>query len=188
MSLSIIGVITGLMLANFRGGQQSAELRFAAEILTNQLRELQTNALSGRLVGVCTAGPDALKVCEVAKNPPVNCTGGTCQKRVVDGYGIRLSVADPKKYTLFYDTDGDMAFDAGEELSSPAYVSTASVLFEASTVGAAVDVVFKPPSAQIFVNGSSGAPDTVELTLRHAIGNLVRHVTLYRIAGKIEHD
>lgn len=187
VSLAVIGVITGAMLANFRGGQRSAEVRLASDILVATLREMQTNALSGRLVNVCSGGVNDLKVCE-QKTPPVACTGGTCQRRVPTGYGVRISVATPKNFIVFYDTDGDAAYDAGEEISSPPYVSTATVVFDSSNVAVPVDIVYKPPSAQLFVNGSSAGPDTVRLTIKHDTGSPSRNVTLYRTAGKIEHD
>ena len=84
VSISIIGVITGMMMANFRGGQQSAEVRLATDILVGQIRSVQTSSLSGRLVAVCSGGTNDLDVCE-PKDPPVSCTGGVCQKRVPAG-------------------------------------------------------------------------------------------------------
>lgn len=188
VSLSIIGIITGQMLANFRVGQQGSELRFSAEILTNQLREMQTNALSGRLIDICTGGADNLEVCEPAKQPAVQCTGGSCDQRIPSGYGIRLSTASPVEYTIFYDTDGDYLYDEGEELINRPYVSTGTVEFIAANVSTPVDIVFKPPFGQVFVNGLTTGASPVELTLRHNPGGQERHVTVSRITGKIEHD
>lgn len=188
VSLSIIGLITGAMLANFRGGQQHAETRFAAEILVARLRELQTAALSGRGILVCAGGNDDRKVCEPGKAPPVTCPGGSCQKQVPAGYGLRLSLTDPTRYLVFYDTDGDGAYDAGEELGSQPYVSTGTVRFVGANVGVPVDVVFKPPFAQVYVNGVQAPPDIATFTLRHEVTEASRNVKLYRISGKIEHD
>lgn len=187
VSISIIGVITGMMMANFRGGQQSAEVRLAADILVAQIRSVQTSALAGRLVSVCSGGADALDVCE-PKTPPVACSGGTCQKRVPTGYGIRLATSDPTVYTLFYDTDDDRAYDAGEELSAAPYVSTAAVLFQGSPAGDPVDLVYTPPFGTLYVNGSASGSTTVVLPLGHQFGSMTRNVTVYRLSGKIEHD
>ncbi len=185
VSLAIIGVLTGLMMANFSSGQRSSEVRFAAEILVNQLRELQTNALTGRLVRVCSGGADDKKVCE-SKNPPVACTGGTCAPRVPDGYGIHFT-AGSSSFLLFDDANANGVYDAGEELRTVPYVSTGLVQLSTSLPGAPLDVVFKPPSAQILINGVA-APDTVTLTLTHSREPIQRHVNIYRITGKIDHD
>lgn len=47
VSLSIFMLITGLMLANFRAGDNSNELQKSAELLASRIREAQTRALSG---------------------------------------------------------------------------------------------------------------------------------------------
>jgi len=188
VSLSIIGIITGQMLANFRVGQKGSELRFSAEILTNQLREIQTNALSGRVVRICTGGSDNLNVCEPSKQPPIACSGGSCDRRIPSGYGIHLSTASPSEYTIFYDTDGDYLYDEGEELINRPYISTGTVEFTSANVSAPLDIVFKPPFAQVFVNGLTTGASPVEITLQHNQGGQQRHVTVSRITGKIEHD
>lgn len=187
VSISIIGVITGMMMANFRGGQQSAEVRLASDILVGQLRSVQTSALTGRLVSVCSGGTNDLDVCE-PKQPIVSCTGGACQKRVPAGYGIRFSTLTPTTYMLFYDTDDDKRYDAGEELSEAPYVSTAATRFQTSSAGDPLDLVFTPPFGKLYVNGSASGPTTVSVTLNHQFGSMIRHVTLYRLSGKIEHD
>ena len=187
VSISIIGVITGMMMANFRGGQQSAEVRLAADILVGQIRSVQTSALTGRLVSVCSGGAQALDVCE-PKDPPVTCSGGACQKRVPNGYGIRFASQTPTTYRLFYDTDDDKRYDEGEELSDQPYVSTGAARFETSDGGDPLDLVFTPPFGKIYVNGSASGPTAVSLTIGHQFGTMSRHVTVYRLSGKIEHD
>jgi len=187
VSISIIGVITGFMMANFRGGQQSAEVRLATDILVGQIRSVQTSALTGRLVSVCSGGLDDLKVCE-PKSPPVECSGGTCQKRVPAGYGLRFTTENPSAYTVFYDTDDDRRYDAGEELGDSPYVSTGATRFEGSDAGDPLDLVFVPPFGKLYVNGSASGSPTVSITLGHQFGNMIRHVTIYRLSGKIEHD
>lgn len=187
VSISIIGVLTGLMMANFRGGQQSAEVRLATDILVGQIRSVQTSALSGRLVSICSGGAEDLDVCE-PKDPPVSCTGGTCQKRVPSGYGIRFTTASPSVYTLFYDADDDQRYDPGEELSEAPYVSTGAARFLSSDAGDPLDLVYTPPFGKLYVNGSDSGPTTASLTIGHQFGSMIRHVTIYRLSGKIEHD
>jgi len=187
VSISIIGVITGMMMANFRGGQQSAEVRLASDILVGQIRSVQTSSLTGRLIAVCRGGINDLKVCE-AKNPPVTCTGGTCQKRVPTGYGIRMTSTAPSKFTMFFDTDDDKRYDVGEELNDVPYVSTGAARFQTSTAGSPVDLVYAPPYGTLYVNGSASGPTTVSITIGHQFGTMIRHVNVFRLSGKIEHD
>ncbi len=47
VSISIFMLISGMMLANFRAGDNSSELTRSAELLVSKLRESQTRALSG---------------------------------------------------------------------------------------------------------------------------------------------
>ncbi|MEK7545513.1 MAG: prepilin-type N-terminal cleavage/methylation domain-containing protein [Patescibacteria group bacterium] len=187
VSISIIGVLTGMMMANFRGGQQAAEVRLAADILVGQLRAVQTSSLTGRLAAVCSGGAEDLDACE-PKQPAVTCSGGSCQKRVPAGYGIRFSTLASSEYVLFYDTDDDQRYDAGEEYAAAPYVSTAAARFQGSPSGDPLDIVYAPPFGKLYVNGSDSGPTTVSLTLGHQFGNMTRHVTIYRLSGKIEHD
>ncbi len=188
ISMAIIGMITGMMMANFRGGQQVAEVRLASDLLVDQIRAMQTSSLSGRLVSVCSGGSNNLKVCE-PKNPTVSCSGGgVCQKRVPTGYGLRFTTAPANSYLLFYDTDGDERYDAGEELATIPYVSTNTVKLTASSAGIPVDLVYAPPYGTLYVNGSATGTATIMLTLGHQFGSQVRHVNVFRLSGKIEHD
>ncbi len=183
VSLGIITVITGMMMANFRTGSQSSELRFAAEILVNQYREAQTSAFASRLAVICSGGGDNLKTCGA-----VDCDGGTCQDRPAPGYGVRLSGGDERNITLFYDGNDNGIYDAGEERAVQPLVSTGAVDFTGSTAGDPLDIVFKPPSATMTINGLGVPPDTVTVTLRHRGARTERHVNLFRISGKIDHD
>ncbi len=187
LSISIIGVITGMMMANFRGGQRSTEVRLASEILVDQIRSVQTSSLSGRLVSVCSGGSFNLRVCE-PKNPVVSCTGGSCQKRVPTGYGIRFTTSPETSYLLFYDTDGDWRYDAGEDLATVPYVVGNNVRLTASSAGTPLDLVYTPPYGQVYVNGSSSGTPIVTLTLGHQFGTTTRHVNIFTLSGKIEHD
>lgn len=188
VSLSIITVITGQMLANFRSGQRLSELRFSTEIVMAQLREIQTNAVTGRLVGICSGGTNDGKVCEATKVPSLDCTGGSCDDRVPSGYGVRFSTVNPTEYVVFFDVDGDATYDPGEELNPKPYVSTGQVAFVGADASIPLDIVFTPPFGRVHVNGSPSGANSVEITLSHLNGSEERHVTINRITGKIEHD
>lgn len=193
VSLAIITVLTGAMLANFHGGQQSTEIRLASDLLVSQIRAMQTSSYGGRLVSVCSGGVTDLTVCESGKNPPVTCASpGVCQKRVPTGYGLHFGAGALKTYTVFYDTNGDRQYQALEALYDVPLVSTGTVTLSGSSVGLPLDLVYTPPYGQLYVNGVSAgppaAPITVTLNLNHPKGNLTRHVNVYRLSGKVEHD
>lgn len=188
VSISIIGVMTGMMMANFRGGQQSAEIRLASEILVSQIRAVQTSSYGARLAQVCSGGTNDLAVCEAGKVPPVSCPSGNCQKRVPTGYGIHFDAGSPTTYVLFYDTDDDKRYDAVERISDAPFASTGTVRLTDSGIGLPLDLVYKPPYGRLYVNGSAAGAPLVMLTLSHQFGGLTRHVNIYRLSGKVEHD
>lgn len=188
VSMAIIGVITGAMMANFHGGQQNTEIRLAADLLVSQIRSMQTSSYGGRLVSVCSGGANDLAVCE-PKVPAVACASpGVCQKRVPTGYGLHFSAGPSTTYTVFYDTNDDKVYQADERLFDAPLVSTGTVALSGSSVGLPLDLVYAPPYGQLYVNGVAGGPILVTLTLTHPKGNLTRHVSVYRLSGKVEHD
>lgn len=187
VSIAIIGVISGAMLANFHGGQQSAEIRLASEIMVSQLRDIQTASLGGRLVSACSGGTQANQVCEPGKQPAIACNGGgTCQRRSVPGYGIHL-VANQTTYTVFYDVNGNNTYDTGEDVVSKSFTPTGVVKLGAANAVLPLDIVFNTPDATVKFNNAA-APDLLTLTLTHVTVGSIRHVNVFRIAGRIEHD
>jgi len=186
VSLAIVGVITGAVMANFHGGQISSEVRLASDVTVSQLRAVQTSSLSGRLASVCSGGTNDLAVCETAG---VTCPGGgTCAKRVPTGYGLHFNAGNATTYTLFYDTNGDQRYQAVEKLQDVPFVSSGNVQLTTANVGLPFDLTYKPPYGATYLNGSAGGASVVTLTLTHRNGTLSRHVNLYRLSGKIEHD
>ena len=188
VSLGIIVVLSGMMMANFHGGQQAAELRLAAEVIVNQAQAIQTSALSGQLALVCSGGTRPLAVCDnSSKQPSVSCgTGGTCQARAVPGYGVRFTALD-KTFLVFYDTNGNGRYDPGEDLTTKPYVQTGTVTLDSATVPLPLDVVFQAPEGRMTFGGLA-SPDEADLVLKQSATGETRTVKFYRITGKIEHD
>lgn len=187
VSLGIIVVLSGMMLANFHGGQQASELRLATEFLVNQARATQTSALAGRLAWVCGGGPNNLAICEPGKQPPVTCgVGGTCQQRAVPGYGLRLT-AGGKTVLSFYDTNGNGRYDAGEDSASSPYIQSGTVVLDSATVPLPLDVVFRAPDGRLVFSGSE-SPDEADVVLKQSATGATRTIKFYRLTGKIDHD
>lgn len=188
ISLGIFAVVTGLVMANFRVGQQGDELRVAARLLESRLRRAQTSAMSGQTVFVCKGGVDDLKTC--LSGDSADCPGGTCERTVPRGYGVHFAPSDdPRNLIYFADTDGDRAYDAGEDISPYSVSSGAFVELSAVTPlsAGALDVVFVPPKPSIYING---ATDSVlaTITLRHTSTNAERSVTVNRASGQVTAD
>lgn len=186
VSITIFGVMTGFLMANFRSGRTADELRIGAQNVASALREAQTMALSGKLVNACRGGARNLKVCPTGA--AADCPGGACAPEVPHGYGLRantLSGSDTS-LILYADLNGNRAYDAGEELNTRPLSPTKRVTVSAvdPVAGGLLDVVFEPPKPSIFYNAATAAVQAT-VTVRHSTSQATRTVTLNRISGQV---
>lgn len=189
VSLSIFGIITGFVMANFRVGSQSDELRASSLIVAGVIRRAQTAALTGELVRFCRdeAGSDGV-VCTTDED----CSGGTCINDVPrGGYGIRLETAEANKRFLvsFADTNSNGAFDDGEQyrrdtVSANIFVSVDSLSPADEGV---LDIVFVPPRPTIKFNNSTGEP-LATIVLKHRSTSRTKTVTVNSLSGQVSAD
>lgn len=189
ISLSIFAVITAFVTANFRAGRQSDELRQSTQLLATAIRRAQTMAISGQTVPYCQGGTNDKKVCP--NGTSAECGGGTCVRDLPKGYGIRLTTvaATASKVVLFADIDGDLAYDAGEEIRVDSvtpgpFVSVTSLNPVSSNV---LDIVFVPPQPKVWFNGST-ASAVASVTLTHRTTGLTKSVSVNQITGQINAD
>ena len=185
ITVGIFSMVTGLVMVNFRVGQQGDELRIAGRLVESRIRRAQTAAIAGELIFVCKGGADDLKVCPSGDS--ADCVGGTCQRDIPRGYGVHFSPGtDESGLVFFADTDGDRIFQAREEIqrfsvTSGAFVIVSSISPEQNNV---LDIVFVPPKPSILFNGgTTSAIATVQL--QHTTTNATRDVTLNRISGQV---
>lgn len=156
VAISIFIVITGLVVANFRRGARSDELKIAAAGLASTLRKAQTMALAGEAIGgVVPAG----------------------------GYGVYVTMDTPNRYIIFADNDGNKIYGVGEELAGGInFLPSNIAVDQVSPVSASV--VFKPPKPTIYINGGT-SENSATITLKDSISDQTRKVTVNRISGQI---
>lgn len=186
VSMAIFGVITGFVMANYRVGQQGDELRIAAELVANELRRAQTNAIGGAEATFCSGGDTEGAVCSVAD--PAACPNGTCVRDLPRGYGVRFSV-DPsaaRRMYFFADTDGDRLYAAQERLRDDGVAPGQAVLVTGlePIAGNTLDITFAPPKPTVFYNGDTSVTEA-RITLTHPATGQTRTVRVNRISGQV---
>lgn len=189
VSLTIFGVVTGFLMANFRSGRTADELRIGAQSIGSSFREVQTMAITGKTLPVCRGGSSNLKVCTIGVS--TTCPSGTCAYEVPRGYGLRLSTltTGASLLTLFADTNGNRAFDAGEAMNTKPLSTTTRVFVKTLTpVGSNVlDVVFEPPKPTVYFNAST-ATTLATVQVQHSTSGATRSVTINRVSGQVSLD
>lgn len=155
VAISIFIVVTSLVVANFRRGTRSDELRIAAFGLASTLRRAQTMAMTGALInGAMPLG----------------------------GYGVHMTKDEPTRYIIFADSD-DKMYGVGEELEGGIISLPHNIVID-QLVPAPVSVVFTPPKPTIYINGGTNF-NLVIITLKDLISGQAKKVIVNRISGQI---
>jgi len=157
----VAGIMAFLMiltLANFHGFGQKSALDSEADKIASVLRQAQIWALTGQ-----TSNNDRY------------------------AYGVHLSTCASGNcsYILFKDneTTGNKLYNAGEEIIT--YVIPTGVFFEnvVPNVSGAADIVFLAPLGLVYINGSTGADESI-IVLKHITGSQ-KSVIVNRVSGQI---
>lgn len=167
VSLGIFVVVTTMVVANFRAGSRSDELKITAETLVSNLRRAQNMALAGQLTDGVT--------------PP-------------GGYGVYVKLAEADRYVIFADKNGNLVYDDGEALVDGIIFLPRNVRIEKieKTLGATIsgEVVFKPPKPVIYICKTGVIPceteDALSITLKHVLSEKTQQVSVNRISGRVE--
>lgn len=160
VSISIFVLITTAVVANFRVGEHSDELRLATEQFASALRELETMAQTG------SAPPGGYGMhIDTAATPTVqfftdigNGVGGTTDKMYTEGEALS------RPLTVF-----------------PGSVHVAGVSPDSTTL----DIVFEPPTPTIWINGAQDIAEA-RIVLHHDKTGQERVVVIKRLSGRIE--
>ena len=158
VSLGIFIIVTTMVVANFRGGNRSDELKIAAETVASNLRRAQNMALAGELTDGIT--------------PP-------------GGYGIYFNLATADRYIIFADKNGNLAYDAGEALPAGLIALPQGMVITAISPAAASVALFKPPKPTIYINGGT-VFNLVAVTVKHSLSGQMKKIILNRISGRID--
>ncbi len=134
----IVSILATITVVNFRQGKNQSDLRFGIDLLKTDLRKIETDAMSGVVLGI---------------NFPVG------------GYGMFMQKG-ATTYTLFGDIDAGGDYDVGEEIPNGIVelsqnVSILDLYITASENGAIVRIL--PPSPTRYVNGVQGQILTILL-------------------------
>jgi prepilin-type N-terminal cleavage/methylation domain-containing protein len=158
VSIGIFIVVTGMVVANFRAGSRSDELKITADALVSNLRRAQNMSLAGELVNGVT--------------PP-------------GGYGVYFNLGTPNRYVIFADSNGNLVYDANEDLSDGLIVLPKDIVINTVSPKNISSVVFKPPKPTIYINGDPPS-DTLVVTLKHNVTGKSKKIIVNRISGRID--
>ena len=158
VSLGIFVIITTMVVANFRAGSRSDELKIAADALSSDLRRAQNMALAGQEVnGVTPTG----------------------------GYGVYFDLGEPGHYIIFADANDNQKYDVGEDLSDGKIVLARDVRITGIQPLVTSSVVFKPPKPTIYINGDA-AESILAVTIKHSLSGKEKKVVINRVSGRID--
>lgn len=158
VSIGIFIIVTGMVVTNFRAGSRSDDLKIAADALVSSLRRAQNMALAGEQIDGMT--------------PP-------------GGYGVNFKLSVPNRYIIFADKNGNLAYDANEELPDGIIALAKDVVITGVSPAVTSNVVFKPPKPTIFINGDPSA-DALVVILKHNLSGNSRKILVNRISGRID--
>lgn len=136
--ISIIAIMSGIVLIDYRSGQQTLALQRATNKLAQDIRRVQEMAMSARECDICPGGG------------------------IPDGYGIRFKGGEPEHYILFADRNDNQDYDAGADTKIEDIQIGEGV--EISDVsGEPLRITFTPPDPTTTIKPS--APGWVQLCI-----------------------
>lgn len=138
VSISIIGIMSGLLLANYHDSNKRFELVNTAQIVAGNVRLAQNFTLGLKEFGALTP---------------------------VGGWGVHFD-KDANSYAIFADIDGNNVYDVSEKYDKntdlPIGVAIESISV-GGTGGASADIVFLPPDPVTYINESSSTDMIITL-------------------------
>jgi prepilin-type N-terminal cleavage/methylation domain-containing protein len=162
VSVSIIALLMGIFITNYRGGSRQLELSLAAQKLASDIRLAQNKCLgSAEYNGAVPEG----------------------------GWGIYFDKSvNNKRYLIFADLNNNKLYDVGEATVDyggmiedlPANISVDNLKFNVSNT-TRLDITFVPPDPTTNIYNSSFSPATTTLgsiVLRESVNNSVSTVNV----------
>ena len=197
----IMGVLTVVVIVNFRHGTYMNDLKQASTELLQNLRLAQQYTIGGNSINYCRAGSSINEYGICIDDASCGGAVDSCHNGVPLG-GYAINVASTENYQLFGDTDEN------EILSSPDYRVIEKNIFlkgihlnrykfgtdsGSGTQPSAENFIvvrFSPPEGTVhFYEGASGAESTeATLTLllkSDYLTNNCREVTINRVSGQV---
>jgi type II secretory pathway pseudopilin PulG len=150
--IAIIFILTVLIFANYRSGQQQLTLDRATHRLAQDIRRMQEMAMS-------------------TKEEPGCKKNGEYRPDYEFGYGIDFSSvpANPRAYTLFADCNGSGGFEApggGQEVDVDYPIGTVEIsMGNISTNITNLSIVFTPPDPSVFIKPGDKNEAVITITI-----------------------
>lgn len=180
VSMGIMALLIGVVVVNFRSGQQFDELRISAETLVDNLRAMQNRTMSGQ-----TAAGDV----------PLGGYGAHFPFNGVSPITSYILFADSKlPPNQWYDANdiklpnGDVAFSSNVRMIKMT-IGGVPPLLNCQPCG--VSLTYKPPDAHYFVvvhKGDVQDQKIVEMLLQHSKTKQCRRVTVNGISGQVSEE
>ncbi|MFH1656844.1 MAG: type II secretion system protein [Candidatus Nealsonbacteria bacterium] len=162
--MSIIVILSGMVLANYRTGQRRLALQRAVNKVGQDIRRMQTMAGNGE------------EGCKTAGNFDVD---------YQYGYGIDLNTGNNKSYTLFADCNGDKTYNSGtDKIIENANIETYIEI--GNLVPGPLVIVFVPPDPSVYINGGGANLATITFRIEQEISR-TRNVIIHE-SGLIDVD
>lgn len=191
VSVAILAIISSITVASLYTTSQSEQLDNAAQLLTADLRTLQSQALTASSINACLDGSSKYLVCALST---AGCSGA-CGPQIPADVGMRLAVTQ-SSYTYFADVEPTKTdwkqTDATEVFFNRSFAGAGApnVVISAISTGSPVDIAFERQNGNMDINGcrlsqGSCTPTNVTITLQQTQTHATKSVTMNALTGRI---
>lgn len=154
--IGIFGIMSAMVLINFRQGEHSTNFLLATEEVAANIRKAQTQTLTGTI------------------NEEILGSGG---------FGLYFDLTQPGQYLMFRD-DGDQTYEVGidtilETVNLPLNIALSNLTTDPLTV------IFKPPKPTIYLNGDQLLSEVDIYLTSVKVTDKSGHINLNRVTGRV---
>lgn len=158
VSITIIGMVTGLFLANYSSANRRTDLTMTAQKMVADIRLAQSYSL-----GLARYGSSG------SLNIPVG------------GWGVHFDLQSygSNKYNIFADDDADTLYGGGEadeRFGAQVVNLPNNITIQSVSVGTKVDITFLPPDPITTINNGTATSTSVDIVLKDARTNSIKTV------------
>lgn len=150
ISISIIGMLTAVFLANYRSGGIRTDLIGNTQKMASDIRVAQNFSLGTKdFNGATPAG----------------------------GWGIYFDINDPNSYIIFADINGDYTYNVEDEKYSQTTLAPRLAINELRVEDTSVDaihIIFLPPDPETIINGQSN--QKAHISLQEDVNNTTKTI------------
>lgn len=160
VSISIIALLSGIVLTNYKGGSLKIELGSQVDKTISDVRIAQNYSLGTReFNSVTPAG----------------------------GWGVHFSLSQSNQYIIFADINANKSFDVNEEYKRiilPTGIVLSSLVGGVNQFSSA-DIVFLPPDPQTIINTDNGQINSLNVVFQEKTWNTTKSL-LVNFLGLID--